>query len=252
MNLKYLYLIIDLGAISLPLLFSFHPKANFSKKWKYVWPAILFPALLFLIWDVLFTNMGVWGFNPEYLIGIYFYGLPIEEVLFFICIPYACLFTYEAVGHFSKKDSFQPYAKTITRTLIILLFLVGLLNATRWYTSVTFISCSFFLLFIVARIKALYLGKFFFSFLWILIPFFLVNGILTGTGLGSPVVWYNDQENLGIRLLSIPIEDVVYGLLLILMNITIFEQLQAKNKLLVKNWYWPEGIPIVWKMSLFL
>jgi lycopene cyclase domain-containing protein len=81
----------------------------------------------------------------------------------------------------------------------------------------------------------MYLGKFYLSYLWILIPFFLVNGILTGTGLENPVVWYNNDENLGIRLLSIPLEDVVYGMLLILMNITIFEWLQAKDKLPVKN-----------------
>ncbi len=235
MNLKYLYLIIDLGAISLPFIFSFHPKANFSKKWKYVWPAIFVPALLFLVWDALFTSMGIWGFNPEYLVGIYFYGLPIEEILFFICIPYACLFTYEAVGHFSKKGYLQPHAKTITQTLIVLLFLVGILNITRWYTFTTFISCSAFLVLIITKVKAMYLGKFYLSYLWILIPFFLVNGILTGTGLENPVVWYNNDENLGIRLLSIPLEDVVYGMLLILMNITIFEWLQAKDKLPVKN-----------------
>lgn len=225
----YLYLIIDLGAISLPLLFSFHPKISFHQKWKYVWPAILFPALPFLVWDALFTYMGVWGFNPKYLLGVHFFRLPVEEILFFICIPYACLFTYEAVKQLSARDYLQSHTKSITRILIVVLFLVGIFNFTRWYTSVTFISCSMFLFFILRSEVTGYLGKFYYAFLWILIPFFLVNGILTGTSLESPIVWYNDDENLGIRLLSIPLEDVFYGMLLILMNISIFERLQAKR-----------------------
>jgi lycopene cyclase domain-containing protein len=57
----------------------------------------------------------------------------------------------------------------------------------------------------------------------VLIPFFIVNGLLTGTGLEEPVVWYNNQENVGIRLLTIPIEDTIYGFLLIGLNITLYE-----------------------------
>ncbi len=76
--------------------------------------------------------------------------------------------------------------------------------------------------------KPKFLGKFYLSYLFILIPFVLVNGILTGTGIESPVVWYNDAENLGIRLGTIPVEDTIYGMMLILMNVTIFETLQSK------------------------
>ncbi|MBL7872940.1 MAG: lycopene cyclase domain-containing protein [Cyclobacteriaceae bacterium] len=228
MNLKYLYLFIDLGAISLPFLFSFHPKANFSKKWRYLFPAIFFPAILFLVWDVWFTRMGVWGFNSDYLLGIYFFDLPMEEILFFICIPYACVFTYEAVGFFSKRDYLQPFTNVITGLLIVILSVLAFSNLDRWYTSVTFLSCALFLIYLHFMVKPKYLGKFYLSFLFILIPFVLVNGILTGTGIESPVVWYNDAENLGIRLGTIPVEDTIYGMMLILMNVTIFEALQSK------------------------
>ena len=230
MNSNYLYLIIDLAAISLPLAFSFYPKANFSKKWKSLWPAILITAIFFLVWDEWFTQMGVWGFNPEYLSGIYLSSLPIEEILFFICIPYACVFTYEAVGFLSKRDYLKSYAPKITLSLIVLLFIIGALHTDRWYTSTTFLSCVLFLLYLHFIFKPDYLGKFYLSFLFILIPFFIVNGILTGTGIESQVVWYNDAENLGIRMGTIPVEDTFYGMLLILMNVTIFEFLQQKNK----------------------
>ena len=61
-------------------------------------------------------------------------------------------------------------------------------------------------------------------YLFLLIPFFIVNGILTGTGLEAPIVWYNNQENLGVRLLTIPIEDAFYGFELILLNVFFYEK----------------------------
>ena len=63
------------------------------------------------------------------------------------------------------------------------------------------------------------MGKFYRAYLVSLIPFFIVNGILTSL----PVVMYNDSENLGIRIFTIPIEDTMYSLLLLLMNIVLFE-----------------------------
>lgn len=230
MNPKYLYLVIDLAALSLPLLFSFHPKANFSKKWKYLWPAILLPATFFLIWDEWFTRMGVWGFNPQYLTGIYFLHLPLEEILFFVCIPYSCVFTYEAVGYFSKPNYLERYAPSITLGLGTLLLIISGFNIHKWYTGATFFLCSIFLLYLRFVLKPSYLRKFYVAFLFILIPFFLVNGILTGSGLENPIVWYNDAENLGIRMGTIPIEDTFYGMLLILMNVVIFERLQEKER----------------------
>lgn len=230
MNSKYLYLIIDLAAVSLPFLFSFHPKANFSKKWKYLWPAILLPGVFFLIWDEWFTRMGIWGFNPEYLTGIYLYSLPIEEILFFICIPYACVFSYEAVGHFSKNKFQRSTANKITPILILLLIIVGTINIQHWYTATTSLLSALFLLYIHFKLKPAYLTQFYITYLFILIPFFIVNGILTGTGIEGQVVWYNDTENLGLRLGTIPVEDIFYGMLLILMNVTLFEWLQARDR----------------------
>lgn len=229
MNSHYLYLLIDFLTILLPFAFSFYPKANFSKKWKHLFPAIGIPAIIFIVWDMAFTRMGVWGFNPKYVCGVYVFNLPIEEILFFICVPYACVFTYEALKYLVEKDIFEKYAAPISGILILFLLTIVLLNMGRWYTSLTFISNASFIALLQWKLKMPFLGRFYFSFLFILIPFFIVNGILTGGYLDEPVVWYNKNEMLGLRMGTIPFEDTFYGMLLLLMNVSIFESRQNQQ-----------------------
>jgi lycopene cyclase domain-containing protein len=63
-----------------------------------------------------------------------------------------------------------------------------------------------------------------------LIPFFIVNGVLTGSWIDNQVVWYNDAENLGIRMGTIPVEDSIYAYSMILMNLYYFEYLCSRFK----------------------
>jgi lycopene cyclase domain-containing protein len=138
LNPKYLYLTIDFLSIVFPFLFSFFSKAPFYKKWKYAWVAILIPALVFILWDEIFTYLGVWGFNPTYLIGVNVGVLPIEEILFFICIPYACLFTYYTIKNQVERDYLFPHQELISSALIIILLIFGIYHIDKWYTGTTF------------------------------------------------------------------------------------------------------------------
>jgi len=228
LNPKYLYLSIDLLTILVPLLASFYPKAPFYKKWKYLIPAIIIPGILFLIWDEVFTQANVWGFNSKYVTGWYLGTLPLEEVLFFICIPYACVFTYFALNHLIENDYLYPHHELISSALIVALLVIGAAYMERLYTGITFILLAFFLAWSVLKLRPRYMGRFYFAYGLILIPFFFVNGILTGSFIDSEVVWYNNAHNLGLRIGTIPVEDIFYGMLLILMNIAIFEWLQER------------------------
>lgn len=82
------------------------------------------------------------------------------------------------------------------------------------YTFATGLFLSLFLLVQLVVLKSKYLGRFYLAYLVLLIPFSLVNGILTGTGIEEEVVWYNNSENISVRMLTIPLEDVFYGMLL--------------------------------------
>ena len=85
--MQYLYLLLNLGAILVPLIFSFHPKLKFYKMWPALGLSIIFNMVLFIPWDHIFTVNGFWGFDSNYLIGYSLLELPLEEWLFFICIP---------------------------------------------------------------------------------------------------------------------------------------------------------------------
>jgi lycopene cyclase domain-containing protein len=110
-----------------------------------------------------------------------------------------------------------------------LLVTIGALNYSNWYTAVTFFSLALFLSVLHYGLNVNYLGRFYAAYLFILIPFFLINGILTGSFIEEQVVWYNDAENMGLRMGTIPFEDTFYGMLLILMNVSILEWLQTRS-----------------------
>ena len=176
-----------------------------------------------------YTHLGVWGFNPRYLSGFMILNLPIEEVLFFICIPYACLFTYYCFSIFVNPLIFRKSETAISWILIVFLIVFGFANFPKLYTFCTFIPLAIFLAILRFAYKTPWLNRFYFSYLVLLIPFTIVNGILTGTGLEEPVVWYNNLENMNFRILTIPFEDIFYGMLLILLNVTLFERQNKAN-----------------------
>lgn len=227
---KYLYLCLELLCLVIPLMASFRPKAPFYKKWKYLLPAIVVPAIFFVAWDVIFTHLNVWEFNERYVTGIYVGVLPLEEILFFICIPYASVFTYFALTHLIEKDYLFPHQELISSAMIILMLVFGMYNFDKAYTGITFVFLGLFLAFQMLQLRPRYMGRFYFAFVVLLLPFFIVNGILTGLLIDGEVVRYNDSETLGIRIGTVPFEDIFYGFLLILMNVVIFEWLQERER----------------------
>lgn len=224
--MTYLYFLINIASLSIPLLYSFQKKMRFIQYWKTVLFGIVIMAIPFLIWDIWFTKIGVWGFNTKYLLGINILNLPIEEVLFFFCIPYASIFTHYVLLHFFPN---LKLSSKITSILNKLLFLVAisivLFNYDKWYTLINFLVFSVFLVYALVTKDAI-ISSFYITFLVILLPFFIVNGLLTGSFIDEQVVWYNNAENLGIRLGTVPVEDVFYAFSMLYGPILVIERLK--------------------------
>ena len=221
----YIYLYLNLFTIFFPFVLSFDKRVHFYTYWKFLFPAMAVNALIFILWDSYFTRIGVWGFNPDHLLGIYFLGLPLEEILFFITVPYACMFIYETLNAYIKKDFLQPYGSLISTLLVLFLVPLGLYYLPRLYTSVTFLFLSLMLGVHYLLLRKKIWGRFYAAYLVHLVPFLLVNGVLTAI----PIVWYNNAYNVGIRLTTIPIEDTLYSMLMLLIIITVYEYLKQKK-----------------------
>ena len=219
--MKLTYLLIDLCAIILPFIASFHSLVKFYKMWSVVFSAMLLSGSLFILWDIAFTKAGVWGFNPSYISGIYFAYLPVEEVLFFICIPYACIFSYHCLTLFWPHKRFSPKISSFISWVFIAGGLIVAISFFRYrYTSATFLLLSLFIVYVRNKSWA---GRFYYCYSLLLVPFIIINGLLTGSCLAAPVVWYNSHEIIGWRILTIPVEDLFYGLVLIGSQIAFYE-----------------------------
>ena len=229
--MKNLYLLLNIGTILIPFLASFHPRLKFYKKWKSLLISIILTNLVFIPWDVYFTKISVWGFNSNYYFGYSIFGLPVEELLFFICIPYACVFMHYSLLELYPKFTFtRVIGKRITVLILSTFFLMLLFNYDKWYPLINY-SIAIVLLFFVYFNNKILLYRYYKTFIVMLIPFFIVNGVLTGTGIVDEVVWYNNFENMGIRLFTIPVEDITYAFTLILSNLYIVDYFHQKKSI---------------------
>jgi lycopene cyclase domain-containing protein len=119
--------------------------------------------------------------------------------------------------------------RLVTVFLMTFLLVLAIVYKDRAYTAVNF-TFTVLLLGLVYLTQRKLLSQFYFSYLLILIPFAIVNGILTGSYIEGQVVWYNDLENLGIRLGTIPFEDLFYGMSLILLNYYLTETFRNADR----------------------
>lgn len=201
---------------------------NFIRFWKPFFLAIITVGLFFIIWDIYFAYQNVWGFNDDYLIGIRWFKLPLEEWLFFLLIPYASNFIHYSLEYFFPK---LELSKKATQGISIILFAVSL-GVFTWNLDKIYTASSFGLFALLMLFQMLfqwkYARRFYISFIVIYIPFFFVNSALTGSYSQEPVVFYDDAENLGIRVGTMPLEDSFYCFSMLYGSVLLFEYFRIK------------------------
>lgn len=220
----YLYLLVLLFSVSVPLALSFDKKLQFYKQWKFVFPSILGVALFFILGDIYLTTHGVWGFNPRYHLDLVIFNLPLEEWLFFVFIPYASIFLHESLILYFPNLCFEKKVSTFVSLFFVLgLVLVIAFNLDKIYT-VYILGLLVFAFIWAIFDKSNIIGSYYVTFLVILVPFLLVNAILTGSFIEEPVFWYKEGTILGIRIFTIPIEDFGYAFGMILFNLLLINR----------------------------
>lgn len=223
---NFTYLILLISSLGAPLVLSFDKKVQYFRNLKYILPAILITASIFWLWDINFTAKGIWSFNSTYTLGMEIKGLPIEEWLFFIIIPYVCVFIYEVLKYYLKSVEYTDPFWAFSLILVIGFSLLSYFFRHQAYTFLTFLLSAIYLGYTLFRNKFKpFITKFYFAYFVSLIPFLVVNGILTSL----PVVVYNPAHILNIRIINIPIEDFSYLFLMLLIVITIYENIKESR-----------------------
>jgi len=201
------YLIIDVFILIFPLIFSFKWKFKYYKFFKPLAASILIVGISYIIWDIFVTYRGDWWFDKNYLIGLEIFGLPIEEILFFIVVPFSCIFIYENLVHF-LKDKKIMYNKIFYLVIAGVFIILGLIYRTQEYTVLAMFSCAlFFILAPTLYSDILKKRNYWLYIILSFIPFIIFNYFLTSL----IVVHYNPNAIWGIRITTIPLEDFFYN-----------------------------------------
>lgn len=221
---RYTYIYMHLFALIPVMSLSFDKKVAYYKNWKALFPALFIVAIIFWIWDIWKTAIGVWGFNtPYYTFKII--NLPVEEWLFFFTFPWASIFIYECLdAYFPKNTFFKKIEHPLSIGLIVTLLGIAFCFWGHTYTFTTFLLAGFLLLWHFITGDKNIRADFYRAFLIGLIPFIIVNGVLTGAFTKEPVVFYNPHEYLGVRFITIPLDDFAYNFVLLFSVLLLYKR----------------------------
>ena len=223
---KFSYLALMMGSLFFPFIFSFEKQISFYRRWKSLSIAILISGVFFIVWDSLFSYFGFWSFNDKFILGPRFLGLPLEEWMFFIVIPYCSVFIYETSKLYLPRLNYNKQIEYLLWFVVIVFSVLAIMNFGKWYTFINMISNVLLLVYVLvfSNFKKYY-THFALTFVVSFFPMLFVNGVLTS----MPVVEYNSSFFSEIRLMDIPIEDFSYFLLLLLMNLLIYEKIESRR-----------------------
>jgi lycopene cyclase domain-containing protein len=214
-----LYSQIDLLVLALPLALSFDRKVAFWRKWPQVFAAIGAVLMVFGAWDAWMAARGIWAFNSAHAGAWRFLHLPLGEWLFFVCVPYACLFVLACVRAYFPDRAWRIPSPAIFALAGVLLGSAWVFRA-RGYTATVFLSAALALVALDKWVPATLRSRHFWLALGLTyLPFLIANGVLTGL----PIVLYDDAENLAIRVGSIPIEDFFFSFSMLSLSVLVHD-----------------------------
>ncbi|AKV74120.1 MULTISPECIES: lycopene cyclase domain-containing protein [Metallosphaera] len=168
--------------------------------------SILVVAPLYLFWDFLATYRDSWVFNPSYVLGVYVYNLPVEEVLFFVVTPFATIMIYDFLR--GRPDRRVKWGSWMGVVVGVLSILSSPLFMAHSYTFVDLLYLGMGLILTWVMDKGMLESLNFWKFMGLsYVPFMVFDFFLTAL----PVVEYGSGSILGVRVITIPVEDFMYS-----------------------------------------
>ncbi len=220
------YLLFDLliffSASSGPLFSRWLAGWGYWPRWKAFGGALLAVSLPFIVWDHFVTNWW-WYFSEQYTLGIHLGSLPIEEILFFVVVPWGCLVLWNNIRPEWKKKRVAFPVEGVLALPLLLLGVIAVLNSW-WYTA----SVSLLLPLVIGATswKKRWLNQA--STLLFLGGVFVLTLVFNGYLTARPIVTYNPAIITNWRIWTVPIEDFLYGYILVGGVVWVYEQLKRR------------------------
>jgi lycopene cyclase domain-containing protein len=221
-----LFLILYIALFAVPLLSAYHPAIMWYRNFRAVSLAILVSGGFFLVLDSIFVHASVKGTADVYLSGISIFSLPIETILFYICVPFANLFVYEIVRMhvFHRKWCFACDEVIVGAAVVASIVLASFTD--RVYT-VSIASIAIVLsIGHVYKIKKNYQFVYLATCIPLLFFYILLSRYLSGGSAYAeslPIVWYADRAISNIQILSVSIEELLHFYVIQLLAVTVYE-----------------------------
>lgn len=216
---NYVYLIFNLLVFLPPLLISIFSDVKTYKKWRALGFAILTVSLPFIVWDIWAAANSHWFFSSVYITEPRLWGLPSEEILFFITVPFAMAFVWDVLAKHIQNKPVSELLAALGLSLISLASFVLLF--TQWgrgYTRSAALAA--LLAVVVVLLSGWWRRNRFWWFQAVLFTaFFITNTFLTAL----PVITYGDGSYIGFRVGTIPLEDFFFNFALINMFVIAYD-----------------------------
>lgn len=199
------YALFNLVVFAEPLIFTLVFMPWFWRQWQVVLGVFVFVALPWLWLDTISFARGWWNYNEAFIFGPRLFNLPLEEVCFFVSVPFAAmvvwaLINYKVPGTVKKGRARLGLAFIAAAALIF----VAVFFRERTVVEV---------LLLLATVSILWFSPIIYTrafWWWNLTSLGLL--LLFQTVLaGMPVFLYNDTFASGIRVGTIPLEDFLYN-----------------------------------------
>jgi lycopene cyclase domain-containing protein len=222
--MQFEYLLFNIIVIAGPLAYSFEKNVYFRQYWREAALGIGSSLVVYVVWDAAVTNRH-WFFNPLYIMDFRFFKLPIEEWLFFITVPYACLFVKEVLAIFVKNRSVRGLEWVRAFMFAFLPAGIIVFQNGKEYTGLVLIAFS--VVAFVDRqlgVHTLLQTRTYLLLACVVGFTFVFNMYLTA----RPLLIYAPEYQLDFRIITIPIEDFGYGVTHIALCNIVYEYFKVR------------------------
>lgn len=161
-----------------------------------------------------------WSFSYDKTLGFSLFNIPFEEYLFFLTVPYICLLLWV---YLQQSITSQLIVKKTVGCWGIIMFLfigwLAMLHQT-YYLSIVMvcIACICILQFLFNNFLVLQKNYLVFTGI-VLVLTCMSDWYLTA----QKIIVYNPAVLIGVHILTIPLEDFIYSILMVLITVFIYE-----------------------------